>query len=265
MNRGKKIVDIVIVMVMYLILIFFQISPKILFKDRIAGIPKKERVYIYPEKNISIIKIDDKFTGLIKPDVVELAPGTHEVQIEYKKGKVKEKYFFEPYNYPAGTKVTITGTENKENNNTVEFDLKFGAPEKNEINLIEYIFYIISSFLTVLIVLFILKQIKTIDFYKRKIDNNQALIDTKKDLYISKINSRRVNVKSLKVPEGKYWLDIVYTNREKKFFFQNKVVLKFNDVEVELVKNDILRIGYLIEKGQMRLDFELKKIQEKVK
>ena len=91
------------------------------------------------------------------------------------------------------------------------------------------------------------------------------MIDTKKDLYISKINSRRVNVKSLKVPEGKYWLDIVYTNREKKFFFQNKVVLKFNDVEVELVKNDILRIGYLIEKGQMRLDFELKKIQEKVK
>ena len=58
MSKFKKIIYILLIMVIYLILIFIQVTPKISFKGRVMGIPPKERVYIYPGKNISISKIE---------------------------------------------------------------------------------------------------------------------------------------------------------------------------------------------------------------
>ena len=107
MTKFKKIIYILLIMIVYIILIFIQISPKIIFKGMVKKIPVQNRVYIYSGKNIRISKVDDRYTGIISPNVVELSPGTHEIKAEYKKGRIKEEHYFEPYNYPAGTKVIV--------------------------------------------------------------------------------------------------------------------------------------------------------------
>lgn len=40
-------------------------------------------------------------------------------------------------------------------------------------------------------------------------------------------------------------------------FFSKKTNIFFRDVEVEVAKNDVLEIGYLVENNKMRLDFKL--------
>ena len=257
MTKFKKIIYILLIMIVYMILIFIQISPKIIFKGMVKKIPVQNRVYIYSGKNIRISKVDDRYTGIISPNVVELSPGTHEIKAEYKKGRIKEEHYFEPYNYPAGTKVIVIA-EKSDENNKMEFDLKAGEPDKERVNILEYIFYIISTLIMLTSVFIFVNQVKIIRAFERKIrDNEGALIKTTDDLYISRINGKKVNVNDLKVSFGKYVLNVVYSKKYDDSFFSKKTNIFFRDVEVEVAKNDVLEIGYLVENNKMRLDFKL--------
>ena len=259
MIKFKKIIYILLIMVIYLILIFIQITPKISFKGRVMGIPVKERVYIYPGKNISISKIDDRYTGIISPGVIELSPGTHEIKAEYKRGRVKGEYYFEPYNYPAGTKVTVTATEKKDVKNGLVFDLKLGEEKaKNRPNILEYIFYTISTLIASITVFILTKELKIVRRYERRAKvKESAFLKTMENLYLYKINGKRINVKSMKVPAGKYFFDIVYKKKNEKGFFARTTFIQFDNVEIEVMDKDVLEIGYLIENKKIRLDFKL--------
>ena len=259
MSKFKKIIYILLIMVIYLILIFIQITPKISFKGRVMGIPVKERVYIYPGKNISISKIDDRYTGIISPGVIELSPGTHEIKAEYKRGRVKGEYYFEPYNYPAGTKVTVTAAEKKDAKNGLVFDLKLGEEKaENGPNILEYIFYTISTLIASITVFRLTKELKIVRRYERRARVKEgAFLKTMENLYLYKINGKRINVKSMKVPGGKYFFDIVYKKKNERGFFARTIFIQFDSVEIEVMDKDVLEIRYLIENKKMRLDFKL--------
>ena len=259
MSKFKKIIYILLIMVIYLILIFIQVTPKISFKGRVMGIPVNERVYIYPGKNISISKIDDRYTGIISPGVIELSPGTHEIKAEYKRDGIAGEYYFEPYNYPPGTKVIVTATEKKGARNGLEFDLKLGEEKvESGLNILEYIFYTISTLIASVAVFVLTKQLKIVRKYERKARINEgAFLKTAEDLYLYKINGKRINIKSMKVPGGKYFFDIVYKKKNEKGFFAGTTSIQFDNVEIEVLDKDILEIGYLIENKKIRLDFKL--------
>jgi hypothetical protein len=223
------------------------------------GIPPKERVYIYPGKNISISKIDDRYTGIISPGIIELSPGTHEIKAEYKRGGTAGEYYFQPYNYPPGTRVIVTAAEKKGVGNGLEFDLKL-REEKVEsgLNIFEYIFYTISTLIASAAVFVLTKQLKTVKKYERKARVNEgAFLKTAEDLYLHKINGEKINIKSMKVPGGKYFFDIVYKKKNEKGFFTGTISIQFDNVEIEVLDKDILEIGYLIENKKIRLDFKL--------
>lgn len=256
MSKVKKLIYILLVMLVYLILIFIHITPKISFKGRVNGIEPKDRVYIYSGENIRLTKIDEYYTGIISPNVIELSPGVHEIKAEYKKGKTKGVYYFEPYNYPAGTKVIIVAK--KDSRGELTFDLKLGEILRGKLNIFEYIFYIISTLIASVVVFNIIKEVKIMNFYERKTgDSEGAVLKTTEDIYIEKINRKKVNAKILKVPEGKYTLDVVYSKKNGDSFFSKKTYIIFSDVEVEIYDKDVLSIGYLIENKKMRLDFNL--------
>ncbi|MCP1223254.1 hypothetical protein [Sebaldella sp. S0638] len=263
MSKFKKIIYILLIMVIYLILIFIQITPKISFKGQVMGIPVKERVYIYPDKNISISKIDDRYTGIISPSVVVLSPGTHEIKAEYKRGRVKGEYYFEPYNYPPGTKVIVTATEKRGVRNNLAFDLKLGEEKAdNSPNILEYIFYTISTLIASITVFVLTKELKIVRRYERRARIKEgAFLKTAENLYLYKINGKRINIKSMRIPEGKYFFDIIYKKKNEKSFFGRITFIQFDNVEIEIMDRDILEIGYLIENKKIRLDFNLK--QEK--
>ena len=258
MSKFKKIFYILLIMIVYMILIFIQISPKIIFKGKVKNIPVKDRVYIYSGENIRISKIDDRYTGIISPNVIEVPPGTHEIKAEYKKGRKRGEHYFEPYNYPAGTKVIVIA-EKSDNDGKVEFDLKLGEVSEETINILEYIFYIISTLILLTSVLVFVSQIEAIRALEKKIkDGEGAQLKTSEDLYISTVNGRKVYVDNLNVNFGKYTLNIVYNKKQEDNFFSKKKYMFFNNVEVEVEKYDILVIGYLIENNnKMRLDFKL--------
>lgn len=256
MSKVRKLIYILLIMLVYLILIFIQITPKISFKGRVIGVKDKDLVYIYSGKNIRLTKIDDYYTGIISPNVIELSPGTHEIKAEYKNGNVKGVYYFEPYNYPAGTKVIVVAE--KDSKGELTFDLKLGEIPNGKLNIFEYIFYIIFTLIASVVVFTIIKEVKIMNFYERKIGDNQgAVLKTTEDIYIEKINREKVNVKILKVPEGKYILDIIYSKKNGNSLFCKKTYIVFSDVEVGINDKDTLSIGYLIENKRMRLDFNL--------
>lgn len=259
MSELKKIIYILLIMVIYLILIFIQITPKISFKGQVMGIPVKERVYIYPGKNISISKIDDRYTGIISPGIIELSPGTHEIKAEYKRGRIKGEYYFEPYNYPAGTKVIVTASEKKDMKNQVLFDLKLGEETaENKPNILEYVFYTISTLIASITVFVLTKELKIVRWYERRARINEgALLKTAENLYLYRINGKKINIKSIKIPGGKYFFDIIYKKRNEKSFLEKTTFIKFDNVEIEIFDKDTLEIGYLIENKKIRLDFKL--------
>ena len=65
----------------------------------------------------------------------------------------------------------------------------------------------------------------------------------------------------MRIPEGKYFFDIIYKKKNEKSFFGRITFIQFDNVEIEIMDRDILEIGYLIENKKIRLDFNLK--QEK--
>jgi hypothetical protein len=259
MSKFKKIIYILLVMVIYLILIFIQITPKISFKGQVIGIPVKERVYIYPGKNISIAKIDDRYTGIISPGVIELSPGTHEIKAEYKRGRIKGEYYFEPYNYPAGTRVIVTATERRDARNGVVFDLKLGEETaESGPNIFEYIFYTISTLIASITVFILTKELKIVRMYERTARIKEgALLKTVENLYLHKIDGKKINIKSIRVPAGKYLFDVIYKKKNENILFGKSAFIKFDNVEIEVIDKDVLEIGYLIENKKIRLDFKL--------
>ena len=102
------------------------------------------------------------------------------------------------------------------------------------------------------------KQLKIVRKYERKARvYGGAFLKTAEDLYLYKINGKRINIKSMRIPEGKYFFDIIYKKKNEKGFFAGAVSIQFDNVEIEVLDKDILEIGYLIENKKIRLDFKL--------
>ena len=254
MSKLRKLIYTGLIMFIYIILLFINISPKISFKKDVNGISPEERVYIYSSENIRILRVDDKSTGLITPNLIEVAAGTHELKVEYKKGKIKKEHYFEPYNYPAGRKVIVVG---ETRGNEILFDLKLGELPIGNISILEYIFYIASTGIAFILCYMLIKEIKTLVFYEKKLDAGRgALLKTSDNLYIEKIYGKKVNVKSMKVSAGEYILDIIYMKNGKYQLFNRKRII-FSDVQVDIENGDVLLISYVIENKKIRLDFKL--------